>query len=226
MTYAEYIEYHKQGDAGVEERMISSLCRHFRLSEWDSFQLIYFYTMTYHIPSALDMLLEGQREIKRLHFRTDRRYVRCNGAFPRLLEGLSPEKFHRLAECKTTQQAYDYVRTWYFFGRYAAYLFLEVYCNVFSPEWKDDVRYEWEREENYTKGAISIVGSNERAALDKFLREARKDTGDNAFALETSLCAVAKFNKGTRWNGYYTERMIQEAGESPKYGNIIMQLVK
>jgi hypothetical protein len=27
MTYEEYIRYHRRGDAGVEERMIASLCR-------------------------------------------------------------------------------------------------------------------------------------------------------------------------------------------------------
>lgn len=35
MTYADYIAYHKQGDAGVEERMIASLCSYYHLSEWD-----------------------------------------------------------------------------------------------------------------------------------------------------------------------------------------------
>ena len=92
---------------------------------------------------------------------------------------------------------------------------------MFRPEWVDNVVYGWEQDENYTKGAVSIIRSNEREALDKFLEQAKKDTGDNAFAIETSLCAVAKFNKGTRWNGYYTERMLEEANESPKYGNII-----
>ena len=80
MTYQEYIHYHLQGDAGVEERMIASLCQHYALNEWDTFRLIYYYTMTYHIPSALSMLLDGERDMKRLKFRTDRRYVRCNGS--------------------------------------------------------------------------------------------------------------------------------------------------
>ena len=225
MTYDEYIAYHKQGDAGVEERMIASLCRHFALSGWDAFRLIYFYTMTYHIPSALAMLIDGERNMKRLHFRTDRRYVRCNGAFPRLLQELTRDKYERLLTVKTTQEAYNVVREWYFFGRYAAYLFLEVYCNVFSPQWEDNVVYGWEPDENYTKGAVSITRSNERAALDKFLSQAKIDTGDNAFAIETSLCAVAKFNKGTRWNGYYTERMLEEA-KGTKYETLIYQLAR
>lgn len=223
MTYDEYIAYHRQGDAGVEERMIASLCRYFSLSGWASFCFIYYYTMTYHIPSALAMLIDGERNMKKLHFRTDRRYVRCNGAYPRLLKELTKDKYEQLQQVRTTQEAYDIVSSWYFFGRYAAYLFLEVYCNVFKPNWADDIVYGWEPDENYTKGAISIVRSDERPALDDFLNRARKDARDNAFALETSLCAVAKFNKGTRWNGYYTERMLEEA-KGTKYESLIYQL--
>lgn len=222
MTYQEYIAYHCRGDAGVEERTIAALCRHFRLSGWDAFRLIYFYTMTYHIPSALDML-NGERDMSRLKFRTDRRYVRCNGAYPRLLEELTRDKWQRLLEVKTTAEAYSVVRSWYFFGRYAAYLFLEVWCNVFQPEWVDDLRPGWEPDENYTKGAVILTRSNERAVLDAFLDRARKDTGDNVFALETSLCAVAKMEKGTRWDGYYTERMLSDA-EGTRWHHLIYAL--
>lgn len=225
MTYEEYIAYHLRGDAGVEERMIASLSRHFALSGWDAFRLIYFYTMTYHIPSALSMLLEGERDIKRLKFRTDRRYVRCNGAFPRLLQELTRDKYDRIRSVRTTSEAYKEVRSWFFFGRYAAYLFLEVWCNTFHPDWRDDLYPDWEPDENYTKGAVSIARSNAKPELDKFLDRVRKDTRDNVFSIETSLCAVAKFAKGTRWNGYYTERMLQDA-IGTKYTPLIYQLAR
>lgn len=225
MTYEEYIAYHLRGDAGVEERMIASLSRHFALGGWDAFRLIYFYTMTYHIPSALSMLLEGERDIKRLKFRTDRRYVRCNGAFPRLLQELTRDKYDRIRSVRTTSEAYKEVRSWYFFGRYAAYLFLEVWCNTFHPDWRDDLYPDWEPDENYTKGAVSIARSNAKPELDKFLDRVRTDTRDNVFSIETSLCAVAKFAKGTRWNGYYTERMLQDA-IGTKYTPLIYQLAR
>jgi hypothetical protein len=223
MNYSEYISYHLRGDAGVEERMIASLCRSMNLSEWDSFRLIYYYTMTYHIPSALAMLA-GELNIKDLQFRTDRRYVRCNGAYDRLLRELRPELLSSLKAQTDTQGAYNAVRKWFFFGRYAAYLFLEVYYNVFRPKWIDNVEYGWEADENYTKGAVEIVGSSDKTALNTFLEKARHDTADNAFAIETSLCAVAKFTKGTRWDGYYTERMIEEANKS-RYRSLIMSLI-
>lgn len=190
MTYAEYIEYHLQGDAGVEDRMLASLAKHYALSDWDAFRLIYFYTTTSNIPSALAML-EGERDIKHLKFRTDRRYVRCNGAYDRLLAELNWDKLTRLQQVKDTATAYKEVRSWYFFGRYAAYLFLEVYCNVFHPEWEDNLIPDWEQDENYTKGAVLIVGRYDIAELNKFLDNAKKDTKDNVFALEPR-CAPLK----------------------------------
>lgn len=224
MNYGEYIAYHRRGDAGVEERMIASLAKRLRLSKWDCFRLIYFYTMTYHIPSALRLLLNYENTKQSdLQFRTDRRYVRCNGAYDRLLQELDPRMLSSLETCKTTQEAYDTVSKWYYFGRYAAFLFLEVYCNCFRPYWQDNVCFGWEADENYTIGAVHIVGTSDLTALDKFLDMAKRDTADNAFAIETSLCAVAKFIKGTRWDGYYTERMLEEAGKSPEYGNLIYE---
>lgn len=224
MTYKEYIDYHRRGDAGVEERMIASLAKRLRLSKWDCFRLIYFYTMTYHIPSALRLLLnyESTKQTD-LQFRTDRRYVRCNGAYDRLLRELNPSMLSSLEACTTTQLAYDTVRKWFYFGRYAAFLFLEVYYNCFRPDWQDNVRFGWEADENYTKGAVHIIGTDDRSVLDQFLAMAKRDTADNAFAIETSLCAVAKFIKGTRWDGYYTERMLEEAGKSPEYGKLIYE---
>lgn len=226
MTYDEYIAYHKQGDAGVEERMIASLCHHFGLSAWDSFRLIYFYTMTYHIPSALAMLLEGERDIKNIKFRTDRRWVgMVRQRFDRMLIELDTEKKDSVDASKTTSQAYAIVKDWYYFNRYSAYLFLEVYINVFSPQWEDDLIPGWEPDENYTKGAESIIGEGSKDELNIFLDNARKDTCDNVFSIETSLCAVEKINKGTRWNGYYTERMLNDADQNPKYRQIIYSLV-
>lgn len=67
MDYSEYIAYHRRGDAAVEERMIASLAKYFNLSQWDTFKLIYFYSMTYHIPSALRLLFKPTTTQKKRH---------------------------------------------------------------------------------------------------------------------------------------------------------------
>lgn len=220
MDYTEYIRYHNRGDASVEGRTLAKICRRLGCSDWDKFRLIYYYTMTYNIDSALRLLTQKDVAQSELSFRTDRRYVRCNGAYDRLLSELSAQKLSDLRKCKSTQECYNVVTDWFFFGRYAAFLFLEVYACCFSPAWIDNITFGWEPEENYTRGAELVAGTKDREALDRFLERAKKDTNSNAFAIETSLCAVAKFQKGTRWDGYYTERMLQEADKS-KFKSLI-----
>lgn len=224
MTYDEYIRYHLGGDAGVEERMIASLSAYYKLSRWDSFRLAYYYTTTYHIPSALKLLCNHNTPKSELKFRTDRRYVRIGDTFTRLMAQLSPKLLEQLDRATTTTEQYNVVSGWYFFGRYAAFLFLEVWAKLSGKQIKDDLALKFEPEENYTKGAEIIAQTQDKAALSAFIERAKRDTNDNVFSLETSLCAVAKLKKGTRWNGYYTERLLSDIAGS-EWKNVIVSLL-
>lgn len=224
MTYEEYIRYHLGGDAGVEERMIASLSAYYKLSRWDSFRLAYYYTTTYHIPSALKLLRNHNTPKSELKFRTDRRYVRIGDNFNRIMAQLSPKLLEQLDRATTTTEQYNIVSSWYFFGRYAAFLFLEVWAKLSGKQIEDDLALKFEPEENYTKGAEIIAQTQDKAALSAFIERAKRDTNDNVFSLETSLCAVAKLKKGTRWNGYYTERLLNDIIGS-QYEHLIMSLL-
>lgn len=224
MTYNEYIRYHLGGDAGVEERMIASLSAYYKLSRWDSFRLAYYYTTTYHIPSALKLLRNHNTPKSELKFRTDRRYVRIGDTFSRLMAQLSPKLLEQLDRATTTTEQYNIVSSWYFFGRYAAFLFLEVWAKLSGKQIADDLALKFEPEENYTKGAEIIAQTQDKAALTAFIERAKRDTNDNVFSLETSLCAVAKLKKGTRWNGYYTERLLNDIAGS-EWENVIVSLL-
>lgn len=224
MTYDEYIAYHLGGDAGVEERMIASLADYFKLSRWDSFRFAYYYTTTYHIPSALKLLRNHNTPKTELKFRTDRRYVRIGDTFTRLQAQLSPKLLEQLDEATTTTEQYNIVSSWYFFGRYAAFLFLEVWAQLSGKQIDDDLALKFEREENYTRGAEIVAGTQDKAVLAAFIERAKTDTRDNVFSLETSLCAVAKLKKGTRWNGFYTERLLEDISGS-EWENLILRLL-
>lgn len=224
MTYNEYIRYHLGGDAGVEERMIASLSAYYKLSRWDSFRLAYYYTTTYHIPSALKLLRNHNTPKSELKFRTDRRYVRIGDNFSRIMAQLSPKLLEQLDKATTTTEQYDIVSSWYFFGRYAAFLFLEVWAKLSGKQITDNLALKFEPEENYTKGAEIIAQTQDKAALSAFIERAKRDTNDNVFSLETSLCAVAKLKKGTRWNGYYTERLLSDIAGS-EWENVIVSLL-
>lgn len=224
MTYDEYIAYHLGGDASVEERMIASLADYFKLSRWDSFRLAYYYTTTYHIPSALKLLRNHNTPKVELKFRTDRRYVRIGDTFTRLQTQLSPKLLEQLDEATTTTEQYNIVSSWYFFGRYAAFLFLEVWAQLSGKQIDDDLVLKFEPEENYTKGAQIVAQTQDKTVLTAFIERAKQDTKDNVFSLETSLCAVAKLKKGTRWNGYYTERLLKDIAGS-EWENLIIALL-
>lgn len=224
MTYDEYIAYHLGGDAGVEERMIASLASYFKLSRWDSFRLAYYYTTTYNIPSALKLLRNHNTPKVELKFRTDRRYVRIGDTFTRLQAQLSPKLLEQLDKATTTTEQYNIVSSWYFFGRYAAFLFLEVWAQLSGKQITDDLVLKFEPEENYTKGAQIVAQTQDKTVLTAFVERAKHDTKDNVFSLETSLCAVAKLKKGTRWNGYYTERLLKDIAGS-EWENLILYLL-
>ena len=210
MTYNEYIRYHLGGDAGVEERMIASLSAYYKLSRWDSFRLAYYYTTTYHIPSALKLLRNHNTPKSKLKFRTDRRYVRIGDTFTRLMAQLSPKLLEQLDRATTTTEQYNVVSGWYFFGRYAAFLFLEVWAKLNGQQIIDDLALKFEPGENYTKGAQIVAQTKEKSDLTAFIERVKRDTADNVFSIETSLCAVEKLRKGSRWQGFYTERLLND----------------
>lgn len=224
MTYDEYIRYHLSGDAGVEERMIASLSTYFKLSRWDSFRLAYYYATTYHIPSALRLLHNSNTPISQLVFRTDRRWVRIGNRYAKMMKQLHPKLLSDIDSVTTTTEQYNIVSSWYFFGRYATFLFLEVWAKLSGKQITDDLALKFEPDENYTKGAEIVAQTQDKALLRAFIERAKRDTHDNVFALETSLCAVEKIRKGTRWQGYYTERLLDDI-KGCEWENTIINLL-
>ena len=159
-----------------------------------------------------------------LKFRTDRRYVRIGDTFDKVMKQLSPKLLEDLDEAMTTTEQYNIVSRWYFFGRYATFLFLEVWAKLSGKQIVDDLALKFEPDENYTKGAEIVAQTQDKALLRAFIERAKRDTCDNVFALETSLCAVAKLKKGTRWNGYYTKRLLDDIAGS-KHEHLIVSLL-
>ena len=140
------------------------------------------------------------------------------------MKQLTPALLEQLDKAKTTTEQYNIVSGWYFFGRYATFLFLEVWSKLSGKQIVDDLVLNWEPEENYTKGAVIIAGTQEKAGLTQFIERAKKDAADNVFSLETSLCAVCKMKKGTRWDGYYTERLLDDV-KGCKWESLIWELL-
>ena len=215
-----YIGYHMRGDASVEERFAADFIKAAGLNSWDAFRFLYYYALTYSLPSAIRLLQCPSTPRQSLVFRTDRRYVGICGRFEKCMKALNRDMQTALHACRTTAEQYRLVTRWYYFGRYAAYLFLECFYKL-NPCIIDNLRMKWIPRENYAKGAAIVSGCRDQRTLDAFVEVVKQRTGDNVFSIETSLCAVEKIRKGTRWDGFYTERFLrelQDAGMSKYMG--------
>ena len=164
-------------------------------------------------------------KVDQVVLRTDRRYVRCHGAYDRILKELDESKLGALKACKTTGEAVRTIEKWYFFGRYASFLMGETYLSVFKPKWDDDVIFDWSQDDNHILGAKTLIVERDNGSLNSLIAELKqvptRFNNSNTLAIETGLCGWWKILKGTRWNGFYAERMMNEA-EKSKFHDLIL----
>lgn len=171
---------------------------------------------------------------RRLVFQSDRKYIRMRDAFNKCLQFYAGNReliraFGGLGELDLKKWI-PVVEGWPYFGRFSAYLFLEtiaqlIDCRVLNAamEWGngatatsgllnlycyDEAASRFDRERTlvppFTEGALELM-------LEPVLSEIRAQGGDaNITMVETSLCAYRKFFKGSRYNGYYLDRMLEE----------------
>ena len=97
-----------------------------------------------------------------IDFVSDRRWVgQVPSRYYKMLAELTMGKYHVLNKCHSTQAQYEEVRQWYYFGRYAAYLFLECW-NYLYPASIDDFTPEKEAPD---LGKKTITAARKHAAV-------------------------------------------------------------
>ena len=244
----EFVIYHKTGDGECNGVLLKAWADKNKLNKQERFDLAYFYSLSYCIPSAI-LLLQRKEEItkdpkafaakhqKDLIFQSDRRYVKCNNAFEKMLidytANIRADKFTQSvvkAGQLDFEKAMKEVGKWYFFGRFGCFLFIETLgrlngykVSTGSIVWKDG--------DTATSGLMNLFGLDKSAdyfdktgkippnlsqeKLDQLLHKVqaaiRKTGGVESIAeVETSLCAYRKFYKGSRYNGYYLDRQLEE----------------
>jgi hypothetical protein len=146
------------------------------------------------------------------------------------------------------EKALKKVERWFFFGRFSAYLFLETFIAL-SDFKIQNTTIDWKNGDTATSGLMNLFGLDNSAnyfdktskippnldykRLDNMLyitlNEIKKQGGnENVTGVETSLCAYRKFFKGSRYNGYYLDRQLEEIIKSkqinPKHSNLVAEL--
>ena len=182
---------------------------------------------------------------QKLVFQSDRKYIRMKDSFLRCINGFKSRAdvggfLKQVTEDGKIKlaKAIPYVSSWELFGRFSAFLFLETFVALTGTD-IENTTIEWKKGNTATSGLLNVFGYDEAAAIfdksehlvfsaeimDKMLNiligNIRASGGsENVTEIETSLCAYRKFYKGSRYNGYYLDRMLEEidlmAGDFPE----------
>ena len=264
----EYVSYHINGDTDCNTKLLRKWADDNKLSLQDRFDLSYFFSTTYCIPSAILMLKERDLIKKQVEnwvlenkniiiFQSDRKYVKMLDNFLNCLkyfnENLSDvENFIKSISINgiiNIEKALQKVQKWYFFGRFASYLFLETFISLTDYK-TENTTIDWQNGDTATSGIMNLFGLDNSAnyfdshdkipdnldynklnqMLEITLKKIREHGGDdNVTFVETSLCAYRKLYKGSRYNGYYLDRQLEEIHRtnklSEKYRDINNELL-
>lgn len=170
-----------------------------------------------------------------LVFQSDRKYIRMKDSFERCLlqfKKVTPSKvvLSKVMENGTIilSKAIPFVSSWELFGRFSAFLFLETLVELTGIS-IENTTIDWKNGNTATSGLLNLYGLDnaattfdktnklivEKGQMDKMLADilaiiASAGGDNNVTKVETSLCAYRKFFKGSRYNGYYLDRMLEE----------------
>ena len=259
----EFVTYHRDGDGECNAIVLKAWADKNNLSAGDRFDLAYFFATTYCVESGI-ILYKNRDSIAnepektaellkpRMIFQSDRRYVRIQSRFANMLKSWSKTvvksnpSWWMDNSTLDLNRAISTVEKWYYFGRFAAFLFVETYSTLLGCK-TTDTTIDWKNGDTATSGLLNLFGYDVEANV--FDREGQlllaPDKLDGLFSsvvfsaekvgaetnttkLETSLCAYRKFYKGSRYNGYYLDRMLEELRwyqkEKPEYAGITDEL--
>lgn len=170
-----------------------------------------------------------------LVFQSDRKYIRMRDSFEKCLNHFKninnvDDFLSKVTENNiiVLKKAIPYVSSWVLFGRFSAFLFLETFVELTGIA-IENTTIVWKDGNTATSGLMNVYGFDEQANMfDKtgnllvpsnkmddmlkalIVRIARTGGNTNVTEVETSLCAYRKLYKGSRYNGYYLDRMLEE----------------
>lgn len=194
------------------------------------------------------------RELKPiLLFQSDRKYMRMKDSFEACVEdfyknhGSVRSFLNGICVGKTINldKAIKKVSSWVMFGRFSAFLFLETFVELTDYN-IINTTIDWKHGDTATSGLLNLFCYDKQAdyfdktgkllvdtammdkMLERTLASIAKQGGEtNVTQVETSLCAYRKFYKGSRYNGYYLDRMLGEIYEMRElYPDISEELVE
>lgn len=108
---------------------------------------------------------------------------------------------------------------WAFFGPMGAYLFFDALYGLCPELYVDPDHLDWKNSgKTVVEGMAHMLYQDELietrefplSKYDKIVDKLQEASGQPKVIIESTLCAFRKFFKGTRYMGYYADRMLEE----------------
>ena len=256
----EFCAYHRDGDGECNSVVLRDWADSHGLSLEQRWKLAYAFAITYNVVSAIvlyehpEKWADAESLKHKIVFQSDRKYVRIGDRFKNCLEfytaNLSNPKPILSRWIKGGKLYLDDairdVERWYYFGRFSAFLFLEMFIWLTDIPVVNAQTIDWPNGNTATSGLLNLFGYDKLAnafdktgklglprekmdeMLSKVLQAVRSSGGNaNVTVVETSLCAYRKFYKGSRYNGYYLDRMLEELHQlRAEYPEIVESIIR
>lgn len=164
-----------------------------------------------------------------LWFNPDRKYLKNNNqvipAIKSLKDNLSGEPLlYKVLdvskEGKSFEGLYKYInKEWKFFGPMGAYLFFDALYGLCPEVYVDPPELDWKHSgKTVVEGMAHMLYQDELIDTREFpleryskvVNKLQESSGKPKVLIESTLCAFRKFFKGTRYMGYYADRMLEE----------------
>lgn len=243
----EFVQYHINGDGECNTVVLCRWADNHKLSTQDKYELAFFFSATYSVLSAIAIYGEKEKLFRSpqkwieknkitIVFQSDRKYMRMKDNFLKSVEYWIKNQKDAATFLKSVteqgrirlQKAVKEVERWEMYGRFSAFLFLEMFANLIKAP-VENTTIDWKHGNTATSGLLNLFARDRDAndfdktgklripeeMMDKMLcqtlKRIRENGGsDNVTEVETSLCAYRKLYKGSRYNGYYLDRMLEE----------------
>ena len=239
----EFTRYHRDGDGECNSVVLRGWADKHNLDFKQRWTLAYMFAVTYSVGSAIILFQHPEAwsrpsQIKQdIIFQSDRKYIRMKDNFDRCLESFLAHLNEPRAVIKEwlkgekidANLAILGIEKWTLFGRFSAFLFLEMFVWLTDYPIINLTTIQWEQGATATSGLFNLFRRDKEAdyfdktkvlkvspnLLDEMLQKTvecvEKTRGNtNVTTIETSLCAYRKHFKGSRYNGYYLDRMLEE----------------
>lgn len=222
--YCLLLPYAKQFNLDIEERLWLAYLYGLSYSTSTAIRIQQeFATIAEVNPKALKTFWEKSKDT--LYFNRDKRYIKNNDqVIPAIksLYKLVKGNFESYLPVGFQPLYQEILKNWKYFGQMGAYLFFDALYGLCPKLYVDADTLDWSNCSKPVRECAALVMEVENTStnfkeLDRLVKALKENTNQPVIFIESVLCAYYKMLKGTRYFGFYADRLLEEVTEYQEY---------